>query len=114
MLKSVCTRPNIAYVVDVLGRYLSDPSFDHWKVVKKVLRYLQGTKDFVLTYQQSNILNIVGYSNADYVGCPDDRKSTSSYIFMIAGGVISWKSVKQTLTTSFTMKAEYVACCEAI
>ena len=101
MSAQVCIRANIVCVVSVLRRYLSNPSLDHWKAIKKVLTYLQGTKDFVLTYQLSNILDIVGYSNADYAGCPNDRKSTSGYIFMMAGGAIS---VKQTLTASSTME----------
>ena len=50
MYAQVCTRPNIAFVVGVLGRYLSDPGQNHWKAAKKVLRYLQGTKDLMLTY----------------------------------------------------------------
>ncbi|RVW60538.1 hypothetical protein CK203_061446 [Vitis vinifera] len=63
--------------------YLSNPGSQHWKATKKVL------------------------------SCIDDKKSTTGYIFMMAGGVVSWKSVKQTLTTSSTMEAEYVACYEA-
>ncbi|KAH9657228.1 Integrase catalytic domain-containing protein [Citrus sinensis] len=89
MYAQVCTRPDIAFPVGVLGRYLSNPGFEHWKAAKKVLRYLQATKDFVLTYQQSNHLNIVGYSDADFAGCLEDKKSTSGYIFMMAGGAIS-------------------------
>ncbi|KAH9697754.1 Integrase catalytic domain-containing protein [Citrus sinensis] len=114
MYAQVCTRPDIAFPVGVLGRYLSNPGYEHWKAAKKVLRYLQATKDFVLTYQQSDYLNIVGYSDADFAGCLEDKKSTSGYIFMMAGGAISWKSAKQTLIASSTMEAEYVACFEAI
>ncbi|KAH9657984.1 hypothetical protein KPL70_023305 [Citrus sinensis] len=85
MYAQVCTRPDIAFPVGVLGRYLSNPGYEHWKAAKKVLRYLQAAKDFVLTYQQSDYLNIVGYSDADFAGCLEDKKSTSSYIFMMAG-----------------------------
>ncbi|KAH9781008.1 Integrase catalytic domain-containing protein [Citrus sinensis] len=113
MYAQVCTCPDIAFPVGVLGRYLSNPGYEHWKAAKKVLRYLQATKDFVLTYQQFDYLNIVGYSDADFTGCLEDKKSTSGYIFMMAGGAISWKSAKQTLITSSTMEAEYVACFEA-
>ena len=56
MYAQVCTRPNIAYVVGMLGRYQSNPGIDHWKVVKKVLRYLQETKDYMLTYRRTNNL----------------------------------------------------------
>ncbi|KAJ9689270.1 hypothetical protein PVL29_014779 [Vitis rotundifolia] len=113
MYAQVCTRPDIAFVVGVLGRYLSNPGSQHWKAAKKVLRYLQGTKDFMLTYRRTNILDVVGFCDADFAGCIDDKKSTTGYIFMMAGGVVSWKSVKQTLTASSTMEAEYVACYEA-
>ena len=113
MYAQVCTRLDIAFVVGVLGRYLSDPGQNHWKAAKKVLRYLQGTKDLMLTYRHIDTLRVVGFSDSDYATCVDNKKSTSDYIFMIAEGAISWKSVKQTLTASFTMEAEYVVCYEA-
>jgi hypothetical protein len=64
-----------------------------------------------MTYRRSNSLQIVGYSDSDYTG--DDRKSMSEYVFTLAGRAISWKSSKQTVTTSSTMYAEFVACYEA-
>ena len=51
MYAQVCTRPDFAFVVDVLGRYLSDPGLSHWKAAKKVMQYLQGTKDHMLIYR---------------------------------------------------------------
>jgi len=113
MYAQVCTRPDIAFTVNALGRYLSDPGLDHWKVVKKVFIYLQGTKDHMLTFKKSDQLQVIGYSDSNFAGCPDDQKSTSDFIFMMARGAISWKSVKQTLTATSTMEAEYVACYEA-
>ena len=110
MYAQVCTRPDIAFVVGLLGRYLSNPGMDHWNVVKRVLRYLKGTKDYMLTYRKVENLELIGYTDSDFAMCPDDRKSTSGYIFMLAGGAVSWKSVKQTLVTSSTMHAEFVAC----
>ena len=65
----------------------------------------------MLTYRRSDSLYIEGYSDLDYAG--DDRKSTSGYIFALAGGAILWKSSKQTVTTSSTIYAEFVACYEA-
>src|SRR3954469_3242967 len=113
MYAQVCTRPDIAYIVGMLGRYLSNPEMDHWKAVKRVLRYLQRTKDYKLTYQRSDHLEIVGYTDSDFAGFVDSRRSTSGYVFMMVGGAISWKSVKQTLTASSTMEAEFIACYEA-
>jgi len=53
---------------------------------------------------------VVGYTDADFAGCLDERKSTSGYVFMLADGAISWKSAKQTLVASSTMQVEFVAC----
>ena len=60
------------------------------------------------TYRRSSHLEIVGYSDSDFAGCLDSKRSTSGYIFMLAGGAISWKSVKQTLIASSTMEAEFI------
>nr|CAN67941.1 hypothetical protein VITISV_033155 [Vitis vinifera] len=110
MYAQVCTRPDIAFIVNVLGRYLSNPGHDHWVAAKKVMRYLQRTKDFMLVYRRVDNLEVVGYSDSDFGGCSDDRKSTSRYILMLAGGAISWKSVKQSLIASSTIYAKFVAC----
>ncbi|KAL6340850.1 hypothetical protein AAG906_031960 [Vitis piasezkii] len=112
MYAQVCTRSDIAYIVGMLGRYLSNPGMDHWKKAKQVMRYLQRTKDYILTYRISNHLEIVGYSDSNFAGCLDNRRSTSGYIFMLAGGAVSWKSVKQTFIASSTMKAKFIACYE--
>ena len=62
---------------------------DHWKAAKKVLRCLKGTKDYMLMYRQTDNLDVIGYSDFDFAGCVDSRKSTSGYIFMMADGAIS-------------------------
>ena len=74
MYAQVCTRPDIAFAVNALGRYLSNPGLNHWKAVKKVMRYLQGTKDYMLTYKKSDQLEVAGYSDSDFAGSLDDRK----------------------------------------
>jgi len=56
---------------------------------KKVMRYLKRTKEYMLTYRRVDNLEIEGYTDSDLGGCPDDRKSTFGYIFMLAGGAIS-------------------------
>ena len=60
-------------------------------------------------YRQTDDLKVIGYSNLDYVGCIDTKKSTSIYIFMLAGGVVSWRSAKQPLIATSTMEAEFVS-----
>ena len=112
MYAQVCTRLDIAYAVGVLGRYQSNPGME-WRAAKKVMRYLQGTKDYMLMYRQTNNLDLVGYFDADFAGCVDSHKSTSGYIFIMASGAVSWRSVKQTLIATSTMEAEFVSCFEA-
>ena len=89
MYAQVCTRPDIVYIVGMLGRYLSNPRKDHWIAAKRVMRYLQRTKDYMLTYRKLDQLEIIGYSDSDFVGCLDSIKSTSGYIYLLAGGAIS-------------------------
>ncbi|KAD2804707.1 hypothetical protein E3N88_38084 [Mikania micrantha] len=103
MYAHVCTRPDITYIAGTLGHYQTNPGLDHWKAAKKVFRYLQGTKDFKLTYRISDNLKVVGYSDSDFAKCEDNNKSTLGYIFMVAGRPISWKNHKQQLTTTSTM-----------
>ena len=89
MYAQVCIRPDITFVVGVLDRFMSNPDLIHYQTIKKVFRYLQGTKDHMLTYQRTNSLDVVGYSDVDFKGCVDDKKSTIAYIFVMARGVVS-------------------------
>jgi hypothetical protein len=82
-------------------------------MIKKALRYVHGTKGLILMYKRSNSLHKEGYSDSDFTEDVDDRKSTSDYVFTFVGGAISWKSSKQTVTTSLMMYAKFVACYEA-
>ena len=67
----------------------------------------------MLTYRRYDHLEIIRYSDSNFVGCIDNRRSTSSYVFMLAEGVISWKSVKQQLIATSTIEAKFIACYEA-
>ena len=64
-------------------------------------------------YRRTDNLEVIGYSDSDFAGCVDSRKATSWYIFMMAGGAVSWRSAKQTLIATSTMEAEFVSCFEA-
>ena len=68
----------------------------------------------MLTYRRSDNLEVVGYTDADFAGCVDSKKSTSGYIYTLAGGAITWKKSKQCLVSASTMQAEFVACYKAI
>ncbi|RVX17895.1 Retrovirus-related Pol polyprotein from transposon TNT 1-94 [Vitis vinifera] len=81
MYAQTCTRPDISFAVGMLGRYQSNPRMDHWKAVKRVMRYLRGTKDYMLTFKRSDNLEVIGYTNSDFAGCVDSRKSTFGYVY---------------------------------
>ena len=67
----------------------------------------------MLTYRRTSYLEIVGYSDSNYVGCKDTRKSTFGYLFLLTDGAISWKSGKQSVIATSTREAEFIACFEA-
>ena len=113
MYAQTCTRPDIGFVVGMLGRYQSNPRMDHWKAAKKVIRYLKGEKDYMLTFKRSDNLEVIGYTYSDFARCIDSRKSTFGYVYLLAGASISWKSAKQTIIVAPTMEVEFVACFEA-
>ena len=93
---AVCTsltRPDINFVE---GQYQSNPSLDHWKAAEKVMRYLQGTTDYRLTYMHINQLEVIGYLES----LPEDI-----YIYIYIGGDISQRSTIQTIVASSTIEA---------
>jgi hypothetical protein len=108
----VCTRPDIAYIVGVLSRYMAAPKEHHWNCIKRVLRYLKGTIDSKITYGPKR-QEILGYSDANYAADIDDRKSTGAYIFTSNNGAVSWVSKKQQTVAKSTTEAEYMALSQA-
>ncbi|PKI65479.1 hypothetical protein CRG98_014137 [Punica granatum] len=106
-LKS-CTRSDIAYSISRLSRYTSNPSRDHWKAIVRVLKYLRYTRDYGLHYTRYPAI-LEGYSDANLISNITDSKSTSKYVFTLAGATVSWKSSKQTVIARSTMKSEFIA-----
>ncbi len=106
-----CTRPDLAFTVRKFSQYLDRPCQHHWSAVKRTLRYLWTTQHFGIMYDGQKGKKKVEYSDSDYAGCPVQRKSTSGFIFLLAGGAISWKSKKQSVVATSSCEAEYVACC---
>jgi hypothetical protein len=114
MYAQVCTRSDLTFVTGMLDRYQKNPGVSQWNEIRKALRYIQDTNDLMLTYERSDSLEIVGYSDLDFTGCLDTDRSMLSYVSKLAGGTISWSSSKQTIITSSTMYVEFVACYEAV
>ena len=112
MYAMLCTRPDICYAVGIVSRYQSNPGIKHWTAVKHILKYLKRTRDYMLVYSGGN-LTPVGYTDSDFQTCKDSRKSTSGSVFILGGGAIVWRSIKQGCIADSTMEAEYVAASEA-
>ena len=112
MYAMLCTRPDICYAVGIVSRYQSDPGEEHWIAVKHILKYLMRTRDYMLVYS-SGSLETIGYTDSDFQGDIDSRKSTSGYVFTLNGGAICWRIVKQTCVVDSTIEAEYVVASEA-
>ena len=96
-----------------LARFTSKPTKEHWTALKRLLRYLKGTMRHGILYTKDGSSSCVGYTDADWAGDVDDRKSTSGYVFLLSGGAISWKSQKQKCVALSTAEAEYVAMASA-
>jgi len=88
------TRPGITFAVNKVSQFMHNPTFTHWAAVKRILRYLNGTPDLGLHIQQSSSLQLHAYSDADWAGCPDDRRSTSDFCIFLSANLISWSSKK--------------------
>lgn len=111
---TVCTRPDIAYPVGVLSRFMAKPTTAHWLAAKGVVRYLAGTINFGLTFKGSAGLTVLGYCDSDYAADRDTRRSTTGFIFTLAGGAITWSSKRQATVAASTTEAEYVAAASAV
>ncbi|XP_037491716.1 secreted RxLR effector protein 161-like [Jatropha curcas] len=95
------------------GPYQSNPGPAHWIATKRILRYLNVIADYSLYYQGGN-LQLRGYTDADWAGDADERKSTFGFVFLLNNGTISWSSKKQSCIALSTMEAEFVAFSVAI
>jgi hypothetical protein len=86
------TRPDLVYVVQQVYLHMHDPHAGHLAIIKRILRYVRGTTSTGLLLPSSSPLDIVAYSDADWAGCPDTRRSTSGYCVYLGGTLVSWSS----------------------
>ena len=104
---AMATRPDIAQAVSAVSKFNANPNVAHLTAVKRIFRYLKGTVNFALKYEQSD--SLIGYADADWAGDQDDRRLTTGNIFLQSGGALSWLSKKQATVALSTTEAEYVA-----
>ena len=108
----VNTRPDLAYSVGVVSRFMEAPTIEHWADVKQILRYIKGTTNFGCVYlreKQKEMVELLGYSDSDLAGDIDDRKSTSGVAYFLGRSIVSWLSQKQKVVALSSCEAEYIA-----
>ncbi|MCO5605991.1 hypothetical protein L7F22_060177 [Adiantum nelumboides] len=91
MYAMIATRPDIAFAMGVVSRYMSNPGKKHWEAVKGILRYLNATKNMCICYG-SQELSVTGYMDSNYAGDLNNKRSMSGYVFTVAGEAVSWRS----------------------
>lgn len=102
------TRPDIAYTVNTLSKFSNKPELQHWQAVKRLFRYLRGTKNMKIVYTPDEN-PITGYCDSDWASNSDDRRSCTGYVFIFQGAAISWNSRRQQTIALSTTEAEYMA-----
>ena len=108
MYAMVSTRPDIATAVGMLSRYLDCPQWHHWVAAKRVFRYLRGTTKYGLQLGKGG-MQLSAWSDADWAGDVDTRRSTSGYVLQLGGSVVSWSSKRQEIVALSTTESEYIA-----
>ena len=107
------TRPDISFSVNKVCQFLHAPTTSHWTAVKRILRYIKGTLNTGLTFRRSSSTLLSAFSDADWAGCPDDRRSTGGFAVFFGPNLISWKARKQATVSRSSTEAEYKAVADA-
>jgi histone deacetylase 1/2 len=103
------TRPDLSFVVNKVCQFLSQPTTVHYEAVKRILRYVKGTLSTGLQFQPTTSTMLDVYTDADWAGCPDDRRSTGGFAVFLGGNLVSWSSRKQPTVSRSSTEAEYKA-----
>nr|GEW03455.1 hypothetical protein [Tanacetum cinerariifolium] len=110
-----CTHPDVAFAHNITSRFQQNPGELYWTTVKNILKYLRNTKDMFLVYEgdMKRELRVSCYTDAGYLMDADDLKSQTGYVFVLNGGVVDWKSTKQSIFTTSSTEAGYIAAYDA-
>ena len=101
------SRPDISYVLSATSRYMQEPHELHCKTTKRILDYVQGTRDYGIHYTVDAQLDLIGFTDSDWDGDGNDIKSTLGFVFMLGSGPICWSNKKQSTLALSSAKAEY-------
>ena len=110
----IVTHPNIAHSVSVVSQYMSALTFDHWVAVEQILCYLKGDPGRGILYNNHGHNRIECFTNVDWVGSKEDRRSTSSYCVFVGGNLVSWKSKKQRVVFCSSAESKYKAMTQSV
>jgi hypothetical protein len=113
MYLMTCTRPDLATAVSMVSRFLSAPRTNHWMAIKRIFRYVAQTISHGICYAREGDIKLIGYSDADWAGDAESRKSRSGYIFLLGGAAVSWQSKLQDIVALSSAEAEYIAAVES-
>ena len=108
-----CTRPDIAHAVSIASR-TDKPTMAHWQLIKRILRYLAGTKGYGIVYKRVKLPELIAYSDADYANDPETRRSVSGYCILFGNSPIAWRCQRQPIVSLSTTEAEYISGCELV
>ena len=103
------TRPDISYPVSTVSQFMMAPRTTHWEAIAQILRYLKGVPGKGLVYRNHGHDNIVGFTDADWAGCPTSRRSTTGFCIFFGKNLVSWKSEKHTIMARSSVESEYRA-----
>ncbi|XP_057828666.2 uncharacterized mitochondrial protein AtMg00810-like [Cryptomeria japonica] len=109
LLYLTASRPDLMQAVCLVSCYQSTPRQSHLNAVTRIFKYIQGTLDFGLWYPKHGDFTLIGYTDADWGGCIDDKRSTSGAAFFLGDQLVSWHSKKQDCVTLSIAESEYIA-----
>lgn len=103
------TRPDIVFCVSVVSKYIHCPTKQHFGAAKRILHYVAEMVDYGIWYAKVPNFKLIGFTDSDWDGSIDDRKSTSGNVFSFGLGVVTWSSKKQDTVAFSSLEVEYVA-----
>jgi hypothetical protein len=111
---AVTSRPDISYAVNQVAQHSENPNRSHWTAVKRIISYLKGTTQLGIQFDGRYNKAITGFTDADYAGDLDTRRSTTGFVFLLNSGPVSWSSRRQPCISLSTTEAEFVAASETV
>lgn len=114
MYLSIATRPDITYAMGMVSRHLNNPKMVHVNAVKRIFKYLKATESYGINFEKNANASFICYSDSDYAGDPDTKRSTSGNVFLFGSSAVSWNSQRQKCVALSSTEAEYVSASMAI